>query len=109
MNEASDLPPSVTPGIGARLRDARESRGLTYDAVAAELRIRPVILAAMEREDHAALPERVYLLGLLRTYARHLGLDPAAVSAAWGVRVLREHRRIPRLLSGEQGERAVRH
>ena len=84
MNEASDLPPSVTPGIGARLRDARESRGLTYDAVAAELRIRPVILAAMEREDHAALPERVYLLGLLRTYARHLGLDPAAVSAAWG-------------------------
>jgi len=72
MNEASDLPPSVTPGIGARLRDAREARGLTFDAVAAELRIRPIILAAMEREDHAALPERVYLLGLLRTYARHL-------------------------------------
>ncbi len=84
MNEASELPPSVTPGIGARLRDAREARGLTFDAVAAELRIRPVILAAMEREDHAALPERVYLLGLLRIYARHLGLDPAAVSAAWG-------------------------
>jgi len=84
MNEVSELPPSVTPGIGARLRDAREARGLTFDAVAAELRIRPIILAAMEREDHAALPERVYLLGLLRTYARHLGLDPAAVSAAWG-------------------------
>jgi len=84
MNESSELPPSLTPGIGARLRDAREARGLTYDAVAAELRIRPVILAAIEREDHAALPERVYLLGLLRTYARHLGLDPAAVSAAWG-------------------------
>ncbi|MFZ9269142.1 MAG: RodZ domain-containing protein [Candidatus Limnocylindrus sp.] len=84
MNEASDLPPSVTPGIGARLREAREARGESYDAIAAELRIRPVILAAMEREDHAALPERVYLLGLLRTYARHLGLDPAAVAAAWG-------------------------
>lgn len=84
MNEASELPPSVTPGIGAKLREAREARGLSFDAVAAELRIRPVILAAMEREDHAALPERVYLLGLLRTYARHLGLDPAAVSAAWG-------------------------
>jgi transcriptional regulator with XRE-family HTH domain len=84
MNEASEFPPSVTPGIGARLREAREARGLTHDAIAAELRIRPVILAAMEREDHAALPERVYLLGLLRTYARHLGLDPAAVAAAWG-------------------------
>jgi len=84
MNEASDFPPSVTPGIGAKLREAREARGLTFEAVSAELRIRPVILAAMEREDHAVLPERVFLLGLLRTYARHLGLDPAAVSAAWG-------------------------
>lgn len=42
-----------------------------------------VILAALEREDHAALPERVYLLGHLRTYARYLGLDPATVAAGW--------------------------
>lgn len=70
-------------GIGARLRSAREARGLSYEAVAAELRIRVVILAALEREDHAALPERVYLLGHLRTYARYLGLDPAAVAAGW--------------------------
>lgn len=84
MNEANELPLGVAPSIGAKLREAREARGLSFDAVAAELRIRPVILAAMEREDYAALPERVYLLGLLRTYARHLGLDPAAASAAWG-------------------------
>jgi len=71
------------PGIGARLRSAREARGLSYEAIAAELRIRVVILAALEREDHAALPERVYLLGHLRTYARYLGLDPATVAAGW--------------------------
>ena len=71
------------PGIGARLRAAREARALTLEAVAAELRIRVIILSAMEREDHAALPERVYLLGLLRTYARFLGLDPATVTAGW--------------------------
>ena len=64
-------------------RTAREARGLSLEAVAAELRIRIVILAAMEREDHTALPERVYLLGLLRTYARFLGLDPATVAAGW--------------------------
>lgn len=84
MHGASEIPPTVTPSIGARLREAREARGLTYEVIAAELRIRPAILAAMEREDHGALPERVYLLGLLRTYARHLGLDPLAVAAAWG-------------------------
>jgi len=95
MNEASDFPPSVTPGIGAKLREAREARGLSFEAVSAELRIRPVILAAMEREDHAALPERVFLLGLLRTYARHLGLDPAAVSAAWGGEVAATSTREP--------------
>jgi hypothetical protein len=74
---------SGAPGIGARLRSAREARGLSYEAIAAELRIRAVILAALEREDHAALPERVYLLGHLRTYARYLGLDPATVAAGW--------------------------
>jgi len=38
----------------------------------------------MEREDHAALPERVYLLGLLRTYARHLGLRPGSGGGGMG-------------------------
>lgn len=74
---------STAPGIGARLRSAREARHLSYEQVAAELRIRVVILSGLEREDHAALPERVYLLGHLRTYARYLGLDPATVVAGW--------------------------
>ena len=83
MTVSNDPLQSAAPGIGERLRAAREARGLSLEAVAAELRIRVVILAAMEREDHAALPERVYLLGLLRTYARFLGLDPANVAAGW--------------------------
>jgi len=83
MTLRNDPLQSGAPGIGERLRTAREARGLSLEAVAAELRIRIVILAAMEREDHTALPERVYLLGLLRTYARFLGLDPATVAAGW--------------------------
>lgn len=83
MTLSNDPLQSGAPGIGERLRTAREARGLSLEAVAAELRIRIVILAAMEREDHTALPERVYLLGLLRTYARFLGLDPATVAAGW--------------------------
>ena len=83
MTASNDPLQSTAPGIGERLRAAREARGLSLEAVAAELRIRSVILAAMEHEDHTALPERVYLLGLLRTYARFLGLDPANVAASW--------------------------
>lgn len=83
MTVSNDPLQSGAPGIGERLRAAREARGLSMEAVSAELRIRVIILAAMEREDHAALPERVYLLGLLRTYARFLGLDPATVAAGW--------------------------
>lgn len=83
MTASNDPLQSTAPGIGERLRAAREARGLSLEAVAAELRIRSLILAAMEREDHAALPERVYLLGLLRTYARFLGLDPTNVAASW--------------------------
>jgi cytoskeletal protein RodZ len=83
MTVSNDVPQGGAPGIGERLRAAREARGLSLEAVAAELRIRIIILAAMEQEDHAALPERVYLLGLLRSYARFLGLDPATVAAGW--------------------------
>jgi hypothetical protein len=79
----SSEPNGGAPSIGARLRAAREARGLTYEAVAAELRIRVVILAAIEEERHDALPERVYVLGFLRTYARFLDIDPAAVTASW--------------------------
>jgi cytoskeleton protein RodZ len=79
----SNEPNGGAPGIGARLRAAREARGLTYEAVAAELRIRVVILTAIEEERHDALPERVYLLGFLRTYARFLGIDPVVVAASW--------------------------
>lgn len=83
MTASNDPLQGSAPSIGERLRAAREARGLSLEAVAAELRIRIVILAAMEREDHAVLPERVYLLGLLRTYARFLGLDPTNVAASW--------------------------
>lgn len=76
---------SRAPGIGDRLRHARENRGLTIEAASATLRIRPSILEAFEREDHSQLPPPVYALGQLRTYAAFLGLDPATVAAGWQV------------------------
>jgi cytoskeletal protein RodZ len=83
--EATEGNVSQAPRIGDRLRSARERRGASIGDVAATLKIRAPILEAFEREDHQLLPPRVYTLGLLRTYASYLGLDPASVVAGWDV------------------------
>ena len=109
MKSSNDAHLGGAPGIGERLRSAREARGLTLEAVASELRIRVSILGAMEREEHAALPERVYLLGLLRTYARFLGLDPAAVAAGWAGEPIRSDAPPPSTRGRVGGQEGLRH
>ena len=66
-------------GGGARLRAAREARGATIESVAAELRIRVPIIRGLEAEDPTYLPERIYTLGMLRTYAAYLEIGRAHV------------------------------
>jgi len=60
--------------IGTRLRQARESRGLTLQQVEETLRIRRQFLAALEEERYDELPGEVYTRGFLLNYARFLGL-----------------------------------
>lgn len=62
--------------IGARLRDAREGRGLTIDALSRSTRVQPRILSAIERNDSVSLPPRPYGRGFVRAYASEVGLDP---------------------------------
>ena len=62
--------------IGARLRHAREARGLTLDAISRSTRVQARILSAIERNDSATLPPRPYGRGLVRAYASEVGLDP---------------------------------
>jgi hypothetical protein len=62
--------------IGARLRNAREARGLTIDALSRSTRIQPRILTAIEGNDLTSLPPRPYVRGFVRTYASEVGLDP---------------------------------
>lgn len=61
-------------GLGERLREAREQRGLTLDDVEASTRIRKAYLAALEAEDYASLPHPTFVKGFIRTYAALLGL-----------------------------------
>ncbi|RPJ66936.1 MAG: helix-turn-helix domain-containing protein, partial [Acidobacteria bacterium] len=61
--------------IGATLRHARESRGLTCDDVARTTRIPLRMIAAMEKEDWAKLPGGIFTRGYLRAYAREVGVE----------------------------------
>ena len=68
-------------GIGQRLIDAREARGLTAADVAKKLRIRTMFVDALEREDWRAVGDPIYARGFLKNYARLVGLDADRLAA----------------------------
>jgi hypothetical protein len=72
-------PPTTPLRIGEVLGRARARRGLDIEAVAAQTKIRPKYLRALEAEDWEELPSTAYAKGFLRTYARLLGLDADAL------------------------------
>ncbi|PHR92563.1 MAG: hypothetical protein COA69_06925 [Robiginitomaculum sp.] len=61
--------------IGAALQDARVQKGLSLTDVSKTLHIQTAYLEAIEHLDKEALPSLGYVLGFVRTYALHLGLD----------------------------------
>ena len=65
--------------IGRTLRLAREMRGLSLQQVEEATKIRARYLRDLENENFEVLPA-VYMLGSLKTYAEHLGLDGAAIT-----------------------------
>jgi len=64
-------------GIGARLRAAREKRGLTPLQAAERLHLDVRVVQALEAEDFTALGADVYVRGHLRRYAEAVGESPA--------------------------------
>jgi len=69
--------------IGKVLREARESRGLDFHEVEEATHIRTTFLQALEEERFQELPGHVYGRGLLRNYARYLGLDEEPLIRAY--------------------------
>ncbi len=66
---------SVSAGVGATLRAAREGMGKSLPECAKLLRIRQPFLEALEEGRHRDLPGGTYAAGFLRSYAEYLGLD----------------------------------
>lgn len=69
----------ATPG--AKLRAAREAKGLSLQEVATRTRIALRQLEAIERGDYEALPGVPYAIGFSRAYARNVGLDEVAIAS----------------------------
>ncbi len=68
---------------GDLLQQCRVERGLSQQEVAAQTKIPPHHLNALEQGTLDALPARCYGRGFLKTYCRFLALDPAPVLEAY--------------------------
>src|SRR5688572_12744330 len=62
--------------VGAALREARERRGISLEALARTTKIGVATLRALERNQVDHLPGGIFLRGFLRAYARQVKLDP---------------------------------
>ena len=67
--------------LGAQLGGRREELGWSVQDVASHLKLAPRQIDAMEHDNYAALPTMVMTRGFIRSYAKLLGLDAAALLA----------------------------
>jgi len=65
--------------LGRYLRESREAKEITLEDAVSALRIRQPILEAFERGEFGVADSPVQVRGLLRNYARYLGLDEEQV------------------------------
>ncbi len=67
---------ATSPDFGARLRQAREARGVSLRQVANATKIAVGVLEALERNDFSKLPGGIFSRAFVRAYAQEVGLDP---------------------------------
>ncbi len=72
---------SVRPKVGEQLRAARIEGQFALEDIAAEIKIKPQHLLAIEESRFGDLPSRTYAVGFVRTYAKTLNLDADALVA----------------------------
>lgn len=68
--------------VGASLQSLRVARGWSLEDVSNRIKFAPRQIEALEAEQWDKLPQGMSLRGLIRSYARLLETDPAAIVAA---------------------------
>lgn len=79
--DQSSAQPALDPRqlIGARLRNAREAKGLTEQQVAERLCFTPQRVRDLEQCDFTAISARAYARGYIQSYAKLLQIDPQEI------------------------------
>jgi cytoskeletal protein RodZ len=62
--------------FGARMRHAREQRGVSLRQIAEATKISVSALEALERNDISRLPGGIFSRAFVRSYAAQIGVDP---------------------------------
>lgn len=75
MMQSKQIAPSGVEGCGARLRQAREAKGLTVEDVSSRLKMPIRAIRALEADDWSQAGAPVFVRGQLRSYARLLGIN----------------------------------
>lgn len=82
--------PDTMAAAGARFAQLREAKGWAVEDVSARLKVSVQKLRALEAGDLSQLPDTTFALGVVRSYAKMLGADPAPFTQA-----LRRERGVP--------------
>jgi transcriptional regulator with XRE-family HTH domain len=67
------MPHSSNLTLGDRLREHRENRGMTLDALAEVTKVKRSLLADLERDDISRLPTGIYRRAIIREYGKAIG------------------------------------
>lgn len=69
--------------LGQALREQREARNISLEEIAASTKIVPRYLEALEADRLKSMPGGFFIKGIIRNYAKAVGLDPEEVLARY--------------------------
>ncbi len=80
----------LTDSIGARLKKARENKGLSFEEAHRVTKIHPKVLQALEENRLEKILGATYVKAFLRNYAHYLGLDVKKIIQEYSVKAVPE-------------------
>jgi cytoskeletal protein RodZ len=76
MNRVDDMADASVGDFGAKMKRAREARGISLRQIATTTKLSVAALEALERNDISRLPGGIFSRAFVRSYAIEVGLDP---------------------------------